>query len=68
MTKTEAFAAMDFATLCAQADGPFKKWFLIKTFGADLRNAGIADPYTLSCKELEEQISRAKVDNGGAAR
>lgn len=44
-----------FAELRELQDGPFKKFYLIKEFGAPIRAAG-TDPRTLSCKELVARI------------
>lgn len=45
-----------FETLRSKADGPVKKFELIKIFGGVLKESGVADPRTLSCDELETKI------------
>jgi hypothetical protein len=46
-----------FEMIRAQPDGPVKKFELLKVFGTALRESGVADPGTLSCKELETKIA-----------
>jgi hypothetical protein len=45
-----------FEALRSKADGPVKKFELIKIFGRALKESGVADPRTLSCNELETKI------------
>jgi hypothetical protein len=46
-----------FETIRAQADGPVKKFELLKVFGTALKEFGVADPRTLSCAKLEAKIA-----------
>ena len=45
-----------FEAIRSKADGPVKKFELIKIFGGVLKESGVADPRTLSCDELETKI------------
>jgi hypothetical protein len=46
-----------FEAIRSRADGPIKKFELIKIFGGALKASGVADPRALSCKELESKIA-----------
>jgi hypothetical protein len=46
-----------FKAIRTKDNGPIKKFELIKMFGGVLKEAGVADPRTLSCEELEAKIA-----------
>jgi hypothetical protein len=46
-----------FETIRSQHDGPVKKFELLRVFGTALKESGVADPGTLSCKDLEAKIA-----------
>jgi hypothetical protein len=46
-----------FEVLRAKKDGPVKKFELLKLFGRALKDAGVEDPRTLSCAEIEAKIA-----------
>jgi hypothetical protein len=46
-----------FKAIRTKDNGPIKEFELIKMFGGVLKEAGVADPRTLSCEELEAKIA-----------